>query len=538
METVPGKGYRFIADVETVTASTDHVVRSPLAPPAPKAGNDLRTAPSVDGPATVTAEASAPPQEGLAYAALASPRGTSGHVRLAVGLVVVAAIFGVLARTRLGGGGSATGVAVAVLPFVNLGSDTEHDYVAAGLTDETSASLAQIDPEHLSVKGRTLPYKGTTKTAAEIGQELVVDYLVESSVQAEGGRLRVTVTLIRVRDQAHVWSQSYERQPSSLLGLQQELSAAIAEQIRFRLVARPRDGPRAPPDAERRGVRCVSAGPVSGSPAKRRRERARHRTLQARDCDRSELRTRLVRSCVRLRRSAINGDARPSEVAPLARAAALQAVRANPNLSEAQFSRGYELWLLDWDWPAAEAALRLAVALDPSNAVAYRTLGHALSQSGRRDDAEAAMRAARDLDPQDAMNRALSAQVAYQNRDFRGALGHARMAVSLDSSSWIGYVQLAQAYAGNGDNDLALEAVRDADRYLPGGNSKSLSLRGYLLARTGHADDAREVLRTLAARSREQYVPPSAMALVYAGLGEKDAMFEFLERRTLKVTFT
>jgi hypothetical protein len=92
------------------------------------------------------------------------------------------------------------------------------------------------------------------------------------------------------------------------------------------------------------------------------------------------------------------------------------------------------------------------------------------------------------------------------------------------------YVELAQAYEGNGDNDLALEAIRDADRYFPGFNSKSLSLRGYLLAKMGHAGDARDVLRTLDARSRERYVPPYAMALVYAGLGEKEAVFEFLEK--------
>ena len=123
-----------------------------------------------------------------------------------------------------------------MLPFVNLGSDPEREYLAAGLTEETSASLAQIDPERLSVKGRTLRYKGTTKTAIEIGQELSVDYLVESTIPAEGDRLRVTVTVIRVRDQEHVWSESYEREQTSLLGLQQELSTAIADQIRVRLL--------------------------------------------------------------------------------------------------------------------------------------------------------------------------------------------------------------------------------------------------------------------------------------------------------------
>ena len=92
-------------------------------------------------------------------------------------------------------------VSLAVLPFQNLGSDPEREYLADGLTNETGASIAQIDPERLTVKGRTLRYKGSRKSAAEIGRELSVDYLLESAVSTEGDRLRVTTTLLRVRDQ-------------------------------------------------------------------------------------------------------------------------------------------------------------------------------------------------------------------------------------------------------------------------------------------------------------------------------------------------
>ena len=150
-------------------------------------------------------------------------------------VVAVALVTALVAWTRVNGGVPASRVTLAVLPFEYLGSDPERAYLAAGLTEETSASLAQIDLEHLIVKGRTLGYRGTAKTAAEIGRELSVDYLLESTLRAEGSRLRVTTTLIRARDQEHVWSRSYDRDPTSLLGLQQELSASIAEQIRLRL---------------------------------------------------------------------------------------------------------------------------------------------------------------------------------------------------------------------------------------------------------------------------------------------------------------
>ena len=211
VETVPGKGYRFIATVEVVSSALrDHESRS-------------------TGPAASTS---------MDAGSTGSPplrRGTANRARLAIGLAVVAMVAGGVAWTWLRGGGVVSRVTLAVLPFANIGRDPEREYLAAGLTEETSASLAEIDPNHLIVKGRTLRYKGTTMTAGEIGRELSVDYLVESTIRAEGGRLRVTATLIRVRDQEHVWSQSYERELTSILGLQQELSTAIADQIRVRL---------------------------------------------------------------------------------------------------------------------------------------------------------------------------------------------------------------------------------------------------------------------------------------------------------------
>ena len=355
-------------------------------------------------------------------------------------------------------------VTLAVLPFENLGSDPEREYLAAGLTDDTSASLAQIDPAHLSVKGRTLRYKGTTKTAAEIGQELGVDYLVESSIRAEGALLRVTVTLIRVKDQQHLWSQSYDREPTSLLSLQQELSSAIAAQVKLRL------SPDRLNDLGRRQTRNADAYDLY----LRGRDQANRRTADG-NARAVDLYKRAIAidgnyalawSDLALTYAAatINGDARPGAVGPLAREAALQSVRANPDLPEAQLALGYERWLIEWDWNAAEAALRRAVELDPSSAAAHRILGHALSQFGRRDASEASMQRSRELDTVDALNRALSAQVAFQNRDLEAAVDHARRAISLDPGLWIGYLALAQAYEGSGEHDIALEAIADAER--------------------------------------------------------------------------
>jgi hypothetical protein len=124
---------------------------------------------------------------------------------------------------------------------------------------------------------------------------------------------------------------------------------------------------------------------------------------------------------------------------------------------------------------------------------------------------------------------ALSAQVAFQARQYPAALEHARRAILIDSQFWIGYMQLGQAYEQMGQPDLALTALTDAARF-SGNNSKVTSLKGYLLAKTGRVNEAREVLRLLESDSHERYVPPVAIALVHAGLGEQEAVMEWLAK--------
>ena len=134
-------------------------------------------------------------------------------------------------------------------------------------------------------------------------------------------------------------------------------------------------------------------------------------------------------------------------------------MRADPDLAEAQAALGSFKFLLEWDWPGAEVALRRAIALDPGYHPAHRTLGHLLSQTGRHDEAAVAMRHARELDPLFAMSHALSSQVAFQARDYRAALDHARQATVVDPEFWIGYIMLGQAYVQLEETDLAFEGA-------------------------------------------------------------------------------
>ena len=202
---------------------------------------------------------------------------------------------------------------------------------------------------------------------------------------------------------------------------------------------------------------------------------------------------------------------------------------AEPDLAEAQVSLGYLNFLLEWDWSAAESAFRRAIALDPSYALAHRMLGHVLSQTGRHAEARPFMRRAREVDPLYAMNHAMSSQVAFQARDYPAAVEHARHTIMVNPDFWIGYIQLGQAYEQLGEVDSALDAIAKAER-LSRGNSKVVSLRGYILAKLRRLDESRDVLRTLDAVSRDRYIPPCAIALINAGLGEREAVFQWLDR--------
>jgi TolB-like protein/DNA-binding winged helix-turn-helix (wHTH) protein len=459
----------------------------------------------------------------------AAPRRQSRLVLAAVAaavLLVVGVVWGLLR-----GGVSASRATVAVLPFEHLSAEPEREYLTDGLTEETSALLGQIDPEHIDVIGRTSTraYKGTRKPLAEIGRELGAEYLVEGSVRAESRRLRVTSKLIRVRDQVQMWSATYDSEPASMLEMQRELSTAIAEQIRLRL------SPERLATLARRHTRNADAYDLylrgrylqaQLTPPTTRRAIEHYGRATRLDPDYALAWSGLADAYTA---SPINGDASPLQVWPRSRDAVAQAIRAEPNLAEAQASQGLLQFWLDWDWPAAEAALGRSMALDPSYSDGPRMLGVVLSHMGRHEEARAAMRRARSLDPLSAMIQALSAQIEFAARAPAAAVPFARQAIVVDPEFWVGYFQLAQAYEQLGRTDLALDALGSAGRF-SNGNSKSLSLRAYVSGKAGNAAGARDILRTLETVSRDRYVPPYAMALVHAGLEEREPVFEWLDK--------
>jgi tetratricopeptide (TPR) repeat protein len=156
-------------------------------------------------------------------------------------------------------------------------------------------------------------------------------------------------------------------------------------------------------------------------------------------------------------------------------------------------------------------------------------LGHTLTQQGRHEEALAAASRALELDPLDALTHGMAAQIAYSAGRTDVAATYAKQALLVEPDFWVGQWQLGQAYERMGRTNEALEVLAHAAR-LSNGNSKPVSLTVYLLARTGRANEAREILDTLECRARDVYVPPVAVAMGHLGLNDKAQVFKWLEQ--------
>lgn len=415
---------------------------------------------------------------------------------------------------------------LAVLPFVQT-SVGDSSQLGDGLHEDVIAALGQIDPRQLRVLSRrsTASYVTGGKSATAIGQELGASYLVDGVISEEGATWRIRFTLTRARDQVQVWSGTFDRDRSTLLSLQTELGRAVAQQIRLKLSDRQdqalmRRQARNPAAYEHylRG-RALWAKP---NRAALHAAIAEYQQAIALDPAYALAYAGLADAYSSL---PITSDVPAGDVAAGAREAATRAVGADGLLAEAHAALGWQEFWFGWNWPAAEASLRRAVALDPNYANARRSLGHVLSNAGRHSEALAEMARARELDPFSPLMHGLSAQTAYNARNFVLAERHARQALAIDPNFWGGYVNLGQALAGQSRFEEALVAI--AEGYRLAGNAKGLTRRAYVLARMGRAAEARRLVAELERSTRP--IPPYEIAAVHAGLGDADEAFAWLD---------
>jgi TolB-like protein/Flp pilus assembly protein TadD len=436
--------------------------------------------------------------------------------------------------------GAETRAMLAVLPFENLSSDPEQEYFSDGLTEETIARLGQMQPERLGVIARTssMTYKHTTKGIDRIGRELGVDYVLESSVRREGRRVRITSQLIRVKDQTHLWADTYDRDMTSFLGVQNELGQAIAQQVQIQLAPQSLGLREHTQDAEAYDLYLRGRYYWNQlTPIGIQRGIGYFQDAVARDPNYALAYAGLAECYAML---PITCDAPPLDVFPKAMAAATKAVDLDASLAEAHAAVGSIKMWMEWDWAGAEIALRRAIELNPNYVMAHRWYGHLLSDIGRHAESAEELTKARQVDPLSPIMHALSGHLRYHAREYDVALQHVHKALAIAPGLWVVHTFLARIYERKGMLEEALEAAKRAFE-LSGGNTEQISLTGYIHARMGNRAAALEAIRILREPAPQKYVSPYNIALVYGGLNEVENALLGLEQsydaRDVRLTF-
>lgn len=502
LQTVTGKGYRFLAPV---SGEGENGVSG--SPPSAPAAAPLPTPPPVSR--------------------WISRRGLFGGLGSAA---VVSAGYLVLTRRSVS--------TLAVLPFENLTGDQRQDYFTDGLVEETIAVVGAMNPGRLRVIARTstATYRQRTKNVSEIGRELGADYLLEGSVRREGQRVRVTVKLIRVSDQVQIWAENLDREGSAVIQVQDELGKAIAGQIQGELggrdlLGRPADG-QGPALRQTRNLeayewyllgRHFSARPSAASNLKAVEY---YHAAIARDPGYALAWAGLAYA---LASQPIAGDGATGKFRTDALHAANEALRLNEHLAEGYVAAGRIDFWMEWDWTRAKRRLSRAIELNSNSADAYRMYAHVLSNSGAHAEAEQAIAKAQQLDPLSAMITAMRAQFRIFAGSYQEARAHAEKSIAIDPEFWIPHVVMGKVEERLGNAQSAIKSLDHAYR-LSRGNTEPLSIKGYVLARMGRRAEAEQVRRELEQGGLSRFVPPYNIALVCAGLGDREAALQWLER--------
>jgi TolB-like protein/DNA-binding winged helix-turn-helix (wHTH) protein/Flp pilus assembly protein TadD len=502
IQTLSRRGYRFIAPLSPVAA--------PAAVAAPASTGD--TPPEKPGPEP-------PPAPGRRAARVAAIVGA-----------VAAAVGGTLYLATLRPpSGSRGRVTLVVLPFANLTGDAEQEYFSDGLTEELIAQLARLQPERLGVIARTsaMHYKGARKRADEIGRELGVDYLLEGTCRRSGNRVRVTVQLVDTRDQAPLWSETYEHEVRDVLQLQASLARDVAAQIRLRLsrAEEARLGPPAPVHAEayslylqgRYFARQRTAAALS---------RAVERFQDALALQPSYAPAHAGLADVHVLR-AFYGLEKPREALSAARQAALAALRHDPAAAEAHTAIALVRLYADWDWSGAEEAFTRALALNPGDAMARHRYGYYyLRARGRIPEAVDEVRRALALDPLSLGINVALADLYVDAGRVDQALDQCRRTLELNSGFHVAHIVRAEAYERRGDLASAIASFERAATLAPSSATPVVEI-ARLHAQAGRTTEARRILAERA--TPDQHVGTLQRARLHVALGETGEALRVLE---------
>jgi len=525
IETLPRRGYRFIAPVEAENSE------QPVA-------NGSATKPSLS--------------EAVRTAALV-PAIRRRRIRtLALGLAPVVMLLIVLrwtsVRERLLGRSSPPHInSLAVLPLANLSEDPGQDFFADGMTEALITDLGKISALRVISRTSVVQYKGTKKPLPEIARELNVDGLVEGTVSRSGNHLRITANLLQASPEKHLWADSYESDIGDVLALQGQVAQAIAREIQVKLTAeeqkllgsaRPVD-PQAHDDYLKGRYFCDkdTREPIEKG--------IKYFELAIKEAPSDPLGYAGLANCYAFLSyggDIFVGDLTAAEMMPKARDAAAQALRLDENLAEAHKALACVEMILNWNWAGAEREFKRAIELNPSYSAAHVWYAHYLAAMGRTDESVAEAKRALQLDPFSIFTMNASDWLFYLDRHYELAEEQTQKTLELAGSEtpWSHY-DLGQLYDATGRHREAIEEFIKAQEAFGLSPNRLADLqtayqqsgeKGYWQKTLEFCEEASKHPRKFATASGYgfcDYVKDLYVALFHVRLGEFDAAFRSLE---------
>lgn len=416
---------------------------------------------------------------------------------------------------------------LAVLPFAN--SDPNTEYLSDGITESLIENLSRVP--NLKVKSRStvFHYKGRETDPKKIGRELGVHALLSGSVVQQGDDLAVSVELIDVRDDSHIWGERYGRKVSEVVSLPQQISRDVSERLRSRTdtVDHAQLTRNYSPDSE--AYRLYLQGRYNWN--KRTVEGLRSGIdyfgkAIMRDQDYG-LAYAGLSDCYLLLN--VYNVTSADESFPKAEAASKRALSINESLAEAHTSLAFVTYRYHLRWAEAEEHFKKAISLNPNYATAHQWYGSYLAALGRLNEAVVEAKTAHELEPFSLTIYSDYIRSLYYAGRLEEARKESQKLIEMDANFGRGYYELGLVLEEEGKFEEAIAAFKTALKSLPDNNA-ALTALGHAQALAGKRADAEKIISRLQELSKQQYVSPFQTAVVYAGLDERKLALDWLEK--------
>lgn len=417
---------------------------------------------------------------------------------------------------------------IAVLPFQNKSGDADSEYLSDGLSESLIYRLSQIPDLKVSPRSSVFRYKGQDVDAEKIGAALGVDAVMSGRMVQRGDNLTISVDLVDVKNKKTLWGEQFEKKMSDLLATQREIASAITQKLQLKLSGDDAKGITKKYTDNNEAYQAYLKGRYYWN--KRTTENLKKAIEQFKAATDSDPNFALayagLADCYGLLSEYSGVPA--SETLPQAKANAERAIAIDDQLAEAHTSMGM-VYVKSWQWADAEREFKRAIEINPNYATAYHFYCVLLRSLGRFDEAAEMIQRAHELDP---LSSVISVNVSGNymlRKDYEGMAANSRKVVELDPTYPGGYSSLGSAYLRLGRN---AEAIANFEKGVELSNraSPNLAVLGYGYAVTGNRQGAVNIIKELEERYAKKEATGGHIAIIYAGLGEKDEAFEWVEK--------